>query len=351
MQSLLNVQFGSNSRGIILFGFEIYYYAIFIVFGMLVATFLSALLMKRRNMSPDLIFTLFLVCIPSALVCARLYYCITDGMPVKEWINIRDGGLSIIGGALGGIGAGLIVCLVKKINFFRAADCVVICILVGQIFGRWGNYFNQEVYGGVVANEATMGWFPFAVFIEADGKWHYAFFFYEMFFNCIAFALLYTAAWKWAKKPNGLFTFAYFAWYGLLRTVMEPLRDPAYILKGGGVPWSLVTSVLMLIGGLAGIIVIVLRNYAKEGALFGSKEGDPCAITQYLSPDKKEQPYFSKINMLGHLYPPKPAKGASSTAEPPKNDDEGGGTPSASSHSTGSQGDAERGEGNEEDKK
>lgn len=320
MQSFMLVQFGANDRGIILFGFEIYYYAIFIVVGMLIAAFLAALLMKRRNMSPDLIFTLFLVCIPSALICARLYYCITDGMPIKDWINIRDGGLSIIGGALGGIGAGLIVCLVKKINFFRAADCVVICILVGQIFGRWGNYFNQEVYGGVVTNP-NMQWFPFAVFIDKDSQWHYAFFFYEMFFNSIAFALLYTAAWKWAKKPNGMFTFAYFAWYGLIRTVMEPLRDPSYILNGGGVPWSLVTSVLMLVGGLAGIVVLLLRNYAKEGALFGSKNGDPCAITKYLSPDKKEKPYFSKINMLGHLYPPKPPKGEN---DPPKDGGEAG---------------------------
>ena len=326
MQSLLLVKFGANDRGIILFGFEIYYYALFIVCGMLVATFLAALLMKRRNMSPDFIFTLFLVCIPSALICARLYYCVTDGMNIKYWFawsSIREGGLSIIGGALGGIGAGLIVCLVKKISFLRAADCVVICILVGQIFGRWGNYFNQEVYGGVVANEATMGWFPFAVFIEADGQWHYAFFFYEMLFNCIAFVLLYTAAWKWAKKPNGVFTFAYFAWYGLIRTIMEPLRDPSYILNGGGVPWSLVTSILMLIGGLAGIVVLVLRNYAKEGSLFGSKQGDPCAITKYLSPDKNEKPYFSKINMLGHLYPPKPKKGESkSDAETPSQEEQ-----------------------------
>ena len=310
MQSLLLAsQFGANDRGIIIFGFEIYYYALCIVFGMLLAAFLSALLMKRRNMSPDFVFTLFIFCIPSALICARLFYCITDGMPIKDWINVRDGGLSIIGGALGGVGAGFLVCRVTKVSFLRAADCVVICILVGQIFGRWGNYFNQEVYGGVVANEATMGWFPFAVYIDADAKWHYAFFFYELFFNSIAFSLLYWAAWKWAKKPNGIFMFAYFAWYGLIRTVMEPLRDPAYILSGGGVPWSLVFSILMMVGGLAGIAVLLYLNYRKEGALFGSKTGDPCGITQFLSSDKKEKPYFSKINMFGAQYPPKPEKG------------------------------------------
>ena len=76
--SLLAVTFGANERGIILFGFEIYYYAICIVCGMILAAFLSALLMKRRNMSVDLIYLLFIVCIPTAIICARLFSCLTD---------------------------------------------------------------------------------------------------------------------------------------------------------------------------------------------------------------------------------------------------------------------------------
>ena len=76
--SLLAVEFGANERGIILFGFEIYYYAICIVCGMILAAVLSALLMKRRNMSVDFIFLLFVVCIPTAIIGARLFSCLTD---------------------------------------------------------------------------------------------------------------------------------------------------------------------------------------------------------------------------------------------------------------------------------
>ena len=300
-------QFGSNSRGIILFGFEIYYYAICIVTGMIVAAVLSALLMKRRNMSPDLIYTLFICCIPTALVCARLYYCITQPLPFSQWLDVRDGGLSVIGGVVGGVLAGFIVCRVKKINFFRAADCVVVNILFAQAIGRLGNYFNQEVYGALVTDPAQQ-WAPFAVFIEDVGEWHYAFCFYEMFFNLIGFGLLFAAVWYWNKKPNGVFTFAYFLWYGIVRTVMEPLRDPKYILSGGDIPWSLVTSILYIVFGAVGIGVLLFLNYRKEGAIFGSKKGDPCGITQYLSPNKDEVPYFSKINMLGASYPPAPPK-------------------------------------------
>lgn len=324
--------FGANERGIILFHFEIYYYALCIVSGILLATFLSALLMKRRNMSTDFIFTLFIFCIPTALICARLFYCITrGGMTFAEWFSwdsIRNGGLSIIGGVIGGVGAGLIVCLVKKVDFFRAADCVVVTILVAQAMGRWGNFFNKEVYGAEVTDPALQ-WFPFAVpvspsrsvygigsFSDVASTWHYAFFFYEMLLNLVGFGLLFSAAWFWDKKPNGVLMCGYFVWYGLVRSIMEPLRDAGFILNGGGVPWSLVFSILMIVGGLAGIGILLFFNYRKEDALIGSKKGDPCGITQYLTPYKDDTPYYSKINMKGKNYPPKPEKGESAPLPP-----------------------------------
>ena len=327
MQTLLLAKdgplFGINERGIILFGFEIYFYAICIVAGMLLAAYLSSLLMRRRNINPELILTLFIVCIPSALVCARLYYCITDGMHISQWFewdSIRSGGLSILGGVMGGVLAGLIVCLVKKIDFLRVADCVVLNILVAQAMGRWGNFFNKEVYGAEVTNPAFQ-WFPFAVpvspsggiygvgsFSDPSSEWHYAFFFYESCINLIGWALLFYAAWKWDKKPNGLFVCAYFFWYGLVRSVMEPLRDPQFILNAGGIPWSLVFSILMVGLGIAAILVLFIFNFRKEKAFIGSRVGDPCAITEYMTPYKDDKPYYSKINMFGDKYPPKPTK-------------------------------------------
>ena len=327
MQTLLLAKdgplFGINERGIILFGFEIYFYAICIVAGMLLAAYLSSLLMRRRNINPELILTLFIVCIPSALVCARLYYCITDGMHISQWFewdSIRSGGLSILGGVMGGVLAGLIVCLVKKIDFLRVADCVVLNILVAQAMGRWGNFFNKEVYGAEVTNPAFQ-WFPFAVpvspngniygigsFYETNVTWHYAFFFYESCINLIGWALLFYAAWKWDKKPNGLFVCAYFFWYGLVRSVMEPLRDPAYILNGGGIRWSFVTSLILMVLGLIGAGVLLYLNYLKEGAPIGSKTGDPCGITAYIKAYKEDVPYFDKVNILGANYPPAPPK-------------------------------------------
>ncbi len=303
-----NPMFGTHDTGIYIFTLDIHYYAIVIVCGMILAACLSALLMKRRNMSPDFIFTLFVFCIPTAIVGARLFSCLTDpALGIKSFFKFPWAGLSITGGVIGGVTAGLVVCLVKKVNFFRAADCVVINILFAQAIGRWGNFFNQEVYGGVVANEALQ-WFPFSVFIESDGHWHYAFFFYEMAINLVGWALLFTFTWFRKKKPNGVSTLLYFVWYGTVRACMEPLRDPEFILNGGGIMWSELFAILMVGFGVCGILLLLIFNHKKEGAFIGSRYGDPCGITEYLTPYKDDPPYYSKINMMGANYPPKPPK-------------------------------------------
>ena len=296
-----------DGRGIYIFGLEIYYYALCIVAGMLVAAALSILLMKRRNMSSDFVYLLFIVCIPTAIICARLFSCLTDdSLGIRNFFKFRDGGMSITGSVIGGVGAGLVVCLIKKVNFFRAADCVVLNILIAQAIGRWGNYFNGEVYGGVVTNP-SLQWFPFAV--DINGTWHYAFFFYEMLWNLLGWALLFTYAWYRKKKPNGILTCLYFVWYGTIRMIMEPLRDSKFILNNGGVPWSEVFAVLMVGLGIAGCMLLMIFNFLKEGSFEGSKRGDPCGITNYQAAYKNDKPYFSKINMFGSNYPPRPKKG------------------------------------------
>lgn len=295
----------SENPGITIFGFKIYAYALCIVSGMIAAFFLISLLFRRRNMSPDLFMTYFCVTLPIAIFTTRLFYCITDGMPLSEWFSIksiREGGLSIIGGILGGVFGVALVSYIKKVNFFRAGDCIVVGLLLAQAMGRWGNFANQEVYGAEVTNPALQ-WFPFAVHIDKDGLWHYAFFFYESFANLIGAALIFLFVWKNPKKPNGVATAWYFMHYGAVRSIMEPLRDPEYILSGGGVPWSLVFSLLLFVFGAAMMAFVLLRNRKKEGVLFGSLKGDPYAITEYKGDTKGEIPVKDKINMMCAIYP------------------------------------------------
>lgn len=316
--------------GIEIFGFKITAYAIIIVCGIILAYFLITALFKRRNISPDLFLTLFCICLPVCLVTTRLFYCLTGDVPIEDWFSfegIRSGGLSIIGGILGGIVSVSLFCIIKKVNFLRIADCVVVGLIVAQGIGRWGNFANQEVYGAVVENEALQC-FPFAVYInetaggncmqtftltfakwfgfETDimgGTWHYAFCFYESFFNLAVGALLFWNGWKNGKKPNGVNMAGYFIAYGLVRSIMEPLRDPSYILNAGGIQWSFVFSLLLLIGGVATLVTLLVLNKRKEGAFIGSLNGDPYGITAYIKDSKDEKAYRTKINMMCAIYP------------------------------------------------
>jgi phosphatidylglycerol:prolipoprotein diacylglycerol transferase len=297
---------------ITVFGFPIYWYAIIIVFGMVSAFFVISLLFKRRNMSTELFMTFFVVCLPVAIITTRLFYCITDGLPIELWFNfqsIRDGGLSIVGGIIGGAASVLAVCYFKKVNFFRAGDCIVVGLLLAQSIGRWGNFVNQEVFGREVTNSALQ-WFPLAVWIDADpgsgiyeSGWHYAFFFYESMVTLTAAILLFINAWKNGKKPNGINTACYFMIYGLTRSIMEPLRDNQFILQGGGVRWSLVFSLLILLFGMLLLFFVLYVNKRKEGVLFGSKRGEPYGISKYIKDTKEEITYKNKINMMCKIYP------------------------------------------------
>ena len=301
----MNALLWPNHSSITNFGMEIYWYAIIIVFGMMSAFFVISLLFRRRNMSKDLFLTFFVICLPIAIVTTRLFYCITAGMPMKEWFSfqsIRQGGLAITGGILGGAASVLGVCYFKKVNFFRAGDCIVVGLLLAQSIGRWGNFVNQEVYGGLVTNEALQ-FFPIAVLIESSNEWHYAFFFYESMVTLTAAIVLFINGWRNGKKPNGINTSCYFIVYGLTRAIMEPLRDSDFILNGGGIPWSFVFSLVLLAGGLGMLGYVLINNQRKEGTLRGSVNGDPYGITKFIGDNKDEVAYFDNINMMCSIYP------------------------------------------------
>ncbi len=286
-------------------GMEIHAYAIIIVCGMIAAFFIITALFRRRNMSRDLFLTFFVIGLPIAIITTRLFYCITDGLPVSQWFSwnsIRKGGLSIVGGILGGAASVAVICIVKRVNFLRVGDCIVVGLLFAQSLGRWGNFVNQEVYGGVVTNSALQ-FFPFAVYIEATGSWHYAFFFYESIVTLTASILLFINAWKNGKKPNGINVACYFIVYGLTRSIMEPLRDSTYILNGGGVPWSFVLSLTMLAAGLGLLFDLLYTNKKKEGKLIGSVKGEQYGIVEFIADRKDETPILDKWNMMCSIYP------------------------------------------------
>ena len=135
-----------------LFGVDIMWYGILMAMGMVLAVFIALKEAKRLGIKEDDILNLAIIAIPCGLIGARLYYVIFNWSyysgNISEILNFRGGGMAIHGGLLGGVLAGYIYTKVKKLNFFKMADCVVLGIPLAQAIGRWGNYLNKEAHGG-----------------------------------------------------------------------------------------------------------------------------------------------------------------------------------------------------------
>ena len=271
-------------------GFTIYYYAIIIVFGIICAAVVAGILFKHRNLPADWILDLLLCVLPLGIIGARTFFCLTDpSTSIADWFTkFRDGGLSIIGGVIGGTLGVVLFCLIHKLNFLRVADCVVPGVILAQAIGRWGNFANQEVYGPEITNPALQ-WFPMGVFIDDVQEWHYAFFFYESVLNLLIFIGLFLLMWKFTKKPHGLALSGYLFGYGVVRSIMEPLRDSQFIL-GSSLPISQVFALCMTIGGAVLFVAILLVNKKLHGSFFGAAEGEPSAILpRYYSAEERKK--------------------------------------------------------------
>ena len=135
-----------------LFGIDIMWYGILMATGMVLGVFIALREAKRLGIKEDDILNLAIIAIPCGLIGARLYYVIFNWSyysgNISEILNFRGGGMAIHGGLLGGVLAGYIYTKVKKLNFFKMADCVVLGIPLAQAIGRWGNYLNKEAHGG-----------------------------------------------------------------------------------------------------------------------------------------------------------------------------------------------------------
>lgn len=245
------------------FGVEIYWYAIIIVIGMIVGVSSILLLAKHKKLNPDDLLDIILFALPLGIVGARLYYVITDwddSWTFAQIFAIRDGGLAIYGGIIGGLITGLVVAKIKKMTWqdiLAMLDIFAVGVIIGQSIGRWGNFVNQEAYGQLITNPALQ-FFPLAVY--AHGSWYHATFFYESMWNLVGYIGLLILN---IKKPDwrGISCFSYFVYYGLGRAWIEGLRsDSLYFLKnilGETIRISQALSIILVIAGIACIIAIV----------------------------------------------------------------------------------------------
>ena len=247
-----------------IFKADVNWYGLLIGVAFLVAVMIVRELAGIRGYEKDIAFDLLLVVFPFAIIGARLFYVLFSGTSWTfiEILQVWHGGLSIIGGVIGGFLALLVYSLIKKQNIFSFTDIIVPVLMLGQAIGRWGNYVNQEVFGQVVTNP-KLQWFPFAVFIDATGNWHYALFFYESILNLIG-AIIIFLLFKKVKK-TGYFTSAYLIYYGTVRSIMEVTRYSEFILQTkGGLPASQIVSILFVVLGIALLTYTIISDLRER---------------------------------------------------------------------------------------
>lgn len=252
-----NLNFQINSVAINIFGIEVYWYAIFIVLGFILAIFLCKKDDGKYNIKFDDILTLIVMLIPVSIICARIYF-VAFKMDYYmqnplEIFNIRNGGLAIYGGIIGAIITIAIFSKIKKIRLLDILDYIAPYLPLGQAIGRWGNFFNGEAHGIETNSVFRMGMIENSQYIEVHPT-----FLYESILNLIIFIILYKK--KNKRDYEGQITYMYFCFYGIIRAIIEGIRTDSLML--GSIRISQLLSIVL--GVIFGIILIYKKFKKKE---------------------------------------------------------------------------------------
>ncbi|MBQ7466557.1 MAG: prolipoprotein diacylglyceryl transferase [Clostridia bacterium] len=243
-----------------LFGRNIYWYGIIITCAIILAFVLAFVLAKRRKLSSNRPYEILIAILPLGILSARLFSVIFEpGLTIADYFDFAGGGMSIIGAIIGGFVGIVILCLVRKHNFFEVADLLVVVLILAQGIGRWGNYFNGEVYGQLVTNPALQH-LPFAV--EIDGAYYEALFFYECMLDLLGFAWLMCMF--WFVKQKGWCVASYLVYYGTIRAILETRRQAEYVLKFGSVAVSQLMCFVMIAAGVIIFTYLIVKNIKSK---------------------------------------------------------------------------------------
>jgi phosphatidylglycerol---prolipoprotein diacylglyceryl transferase len=261
--------------GITIFGFKIYFYGILIMLGVLAATWLSARRAKEFGQDGETAWDILPWALIGGIIGARLWHIFTPPASMVEQgittayylthpleaLNIRNGGLGIPGAVIGGFLAVYIYSRRKDMNVLVWADIIAPGLALAQAIGRWGNFFNQEVYGSPTN-------LPWAIFIDprhrlpefANVSHYHPLFLYEFFWNLFNVGvLLYVGRrFKSRLKPGDIFM-VYMVVYGVGRFFLEFLRlDPSPVAGLN------VNQTLMGVIALAAAIGLFLRHRSGQ---------------------------------------------------------------------------------------
>ncbi len=260
--------------------FPIYWYGILIVAGALAGAYLASREAKRRGIDPDHVWNALLIALILGVIGARLYHVISSPRGTNigfdyylanpiEILNFRQGGLGIYGAVVGGILAVYLYARYTKLQFASLLDLAAPGLAIGQAIGRWGNFFNQELYGfptdlpwGIpidaahrLPNFADLAQYP----VETT-RFHPTFLYESLALIGITGFLLFAAR-RWAKAKPGDLMLLWGMFYGLVRFLTEFQRPDAWLISGIATA-QLIGLALMVICG----VVLMYRHTGPSKA-------------------------------------------------------------------------------------
>ncbi len=244
-------------------GLTISYYSLSILTGIILGYVLVSVRAKKYGVSTDHIDNLLLFTLPVSILGARLYHVFAEWGYYKDnldkVLSLQMSGLGIFGALIGGLLVFTIYAKIKKLNIWKLLDLGSLGLLVGQIAGRFGNFFNKELYG----NPTNLPW---KVYIPLENRvvgyegyeYFHPTFFYESIWNLIGLMiLLKVETQNAASLQKGRIFALYLIWYGIGRLIIGFIRiepNDLWIFNDGQI-----LSIILIIVGFT-ILLIKSRN-------------------------------------------------------------------------------------------
>ncbi len=254
-------------------GFPIYWYGIIVTVGIAIGAIWAGREIQRRGYSVDELYNGLILVIIAGYAFARLTYVLLDVIGGAQYdslldvINIRAGGVNILGGFIGAALVGWIWVKWRNLPFWEYADVAGPALLVAQAIGRWGNFINQELYGppterpwGILIDpQFRLQQFSDLSLYPPDTRFHPTFL-YESLWLFGGFILLFFLNNKYRDQwRSGTLFGLFLIWWGLGRTWVELFRPDQVTIGNSIVTYSMVTAFLIALSG----VLVLLSRYDK----------------------------------------------------------------------------------------
>lgn len=250
---------------------SIRWYALCILIGAFIALYAAKKEGEKFGLTSDFFLDLFMYGLPLSIVGARLYYVFFEfehyfANPLSI-LAINEGGLAIHGGLLTAFIFGYFyLTKVKRFKHpFVIADIAALTIPIGQIFGRLGNFFNQEAHGSETTREFLSqvlhlpDWIVNQMYIcptpqsfcpVGSGAYYHPTFLYEMLWNTVGLLVMYVIIRNMKGRLIGEMALFYFVWYSIGRAFIELLRTDALIIPGTNLPIAVTIGIAIILGSV-----------------------------------------------------------------------------------------------------